>query len=97
MTGFLGGGHAIYWDAAAARAWNLDCFVAVPGLGAAPREPELVHVDVAFGEEVVHYAIGASSCGTPGLPAGLEELWRAHGISPEAITEAVLGRRLVGA
>ena len=35
MTGLLGGGHAIYFDAArAARSRNLDCFVAVPGLGA---------------------------------------------------------------
>ena len=31
MTGLLGGGHAIYWDAAEARARNLDFFVAVPG------------------------------------------------------------------
>ena len=82
MTGLLGGGHAIYWDAAADRARNLDCFVAVPGLGAAPREPELVHLDVPFGEELVHYAIGAASCGTPGLPAGLAALWRAYGRLP---------------
>src|SRR5438105_4045514 len=79
MTGLLGGGHAIYWDATAGRARNLDSFVAVPGLGAPPREPELVHLDVPFGEELVHYAIGAASCGTPGLPAGLAALWRAHG------------------
>jgi gamma-glutamyltranspeptidase / glutathione hydrolase len=82
MTGFLGGGHAIYWDAATERARNLDCFVAVPGLGADPREPQLLHLDVPFGEELVHYAIGASSCGTPGLPAGLGELWVAHGRLP---------------
>jgi len=61
MTGLLGGGHAIYWDATARRARNLDCFVAVPGLGAPPCEPELVHLDVPFGEELVHYAIGAAS------------------------------------
>jgi gamma-glutamyltranspeptidase/glutathione hydrolase len=24
MTGLLGGGHAIYWDSASSRAWNLD-------------------------------------------------------------------------
>src|SRR6266542_4003756 len=30
MTGLLGGGFAIYWDAASARASNLDCFCAVP-------------------------------------------------------------------
>src|SRR5436190_20292219 len=82
MTGLLGGGHAIYWDAASGRAQNLDCFVAVPGLGAEPREPQLVHLDVPFGEELVHYAIGAASCATPGLPAGLDALWRAHGRLP---------------
>jgi gamma-glutamyltranspeptidase / glutathione hydrolase len=38
MTGLLGGGHAIYFDAASGRARNLDCFVAVPGLDAEPRE-----------------------------------------------------------
>ena len=32
MTGFLGGGHALYWDAARGRAQNLDCFCAVAGL-----------------------------------------------------------------
>ena len=26
MTGLLGGGHAIYWDASARAAANLDCF-----------------------------------------------------------------------
>jgi gamma-glutamyltranspeptidase / glutathione hydrolase len=82
MTGLLGGGHAVYWDSNTGRARNLDCFVAVPGLGAEPREPELVQLEVPFGEELVHYAIGAASCGTPGLPAGLGELWRAHGRLP---------------
>ena len=82
MTGLLGGGHAVYWDAGTGRARNLDCFVAVPGLGAEPREPELVRLEVPFGEELVHYAIGAASCGTPGLAAGLAELWLAHGRLP---------------
>jgi gamma-glutamyltranspeptidase/glutathione hydrolase len=82
MTGLLGGGHAIYWDAESRRARNLDCFVAVPGLGAARRDAELVHLEVPFGEELVHYAIGPASCGVPGLPAGLEALWQAHGRLP---------------
>src|SRR5919109_2373939 len=60
MTGLLGGGHGIYWDAASGRARNLDCFVAVPGVGAEPRPADLVHLDVPFGEELVHYAIGAA-------------------------------------
>jgi gamma-glutamyltranspeptidase/glutathione hydrolase len=56
--------------------------VAVPGLGAEPRERKLVELEVPFGEELVHYAIGAASCGTPGVPAGLAELWRAYGRLP---------------
>jgi gamma-glutamyltranspeptidase/glutathione hydrolase len=82
MTGLLGGGHAIYLDGASGRASNLDCFVAVPGLGAEPREPELLHLDVPFGAELVHYAVGPASCGVPGLPAGLDALWRTYGRLP---------------
>src|ERR1700752_5020333 len=51
MTGLLGGGHAIYFGAASGSTRNLDCFCAVPGLGAPPREAELVHMDVPFGAE----------------------------------------------
>jgi gamma-glutamyltranspeptidase / glutathione hydrolase len=76
MTGLLGGGHAIYWDGREAR--NLDCFVAVPsGDGA-----DFVELQVPFGEELVHYAIGPGTCAVPGLPAGLDQLWRAHGRLP---------------
>jgi gamma-glutamyltranspeptidase/glutathione hydrolase len=79
MTGLLGGGHAIYYDAASGSAENLDYFVAVPGLGAERRQIELLELDVPFGAELVHYAIGIASCGVPGVPAGLDELWRRHG------------------
>ncbi len=82
MTGLLGGGHGIYLDAASGRTRNLDCFVAVPGLGAKPREPELIHLDVPFGAELVHYAVGPASCAVPGLPAGLAALWQEHGRLP---------------
>jgi gamma-glutamyltranspeptidase / glutathione hydrolase len=82
MTGLLGGGHAVYFDAASGRARNLDCFVAVPGLGVPPKEAELIHLDVPFGAEVVHYAVGPASCAVPGLPAGLEALSREHGRLP---------------
>ena len=87
MTGLLGGGHAIYWDAGSKRAQNLDCFVAVPsGTGA-----QMVELAVPFGEELVHYAIGAASCGVPGVAAGLAELWRAHGRLPwERLVEPAL-------
>jgi gamma-glutamyltranspeptidase / glutathione hydrolase len=82
MTGLLGGGHAIYFEAASGRLRNLDCFVAVPGLGDEPREAELIHLDVPFGAELVHYAVGPASCAVPGLPAGLEALSREHGRLP---------------
>src|SRR5256714_8629569 len=61
MTGLLGGGHGIYFDAATRRATNLDCFVAVPGLGAERRKVELLELDVPFGAELVHYAVGPAS------------------------------------
>src|SRR5712692_11096494 len=82
MTGLLGGGHAVYFGAASGRVRNLDCFVAVPGLGDEPREAELIHLDVPFGAELVHYAVGPASCAVPGLPAGLETLSREHGRLP---------------
>jgi len=83
MTGLLGGGHGTYYEAATGRARNLDCFVAVPGLGAeAGRDVELVELEVPFGTELVHYAVGVASCGVPGIPAGLGALHRAHGRLP---------------
>jgi gamma-glutamyltranspeptidase/glutathione hydrolase len=87
MTGLLGGGHAIYWDAGSEQARNLDCFVAVPSGAGVP----MVQLQVPFGEELVHYAIGAASCGVPGVAAGLDELWRAHGRLPwERLVEPAL-------
>ena len=82
MTGLLGGGHAVYFDAATGRVRNLDCFVAVPGLGSELQDTELLHLDVPFGAELVHYAVGPASCAVPGLPAGLEALSREHGRLP---------------
>src|SRR5207253_11274586 len=78
MTGLLGGGHAIYVDAPTGVARNLDCFVAVPSGTGAP----LLELDVPFGAELVHYAVGPASCGVPGLPAGLGALWEAYGRLP---------------
>lgn len=78
MTGLLGGAHAIHFDARIGRAANLDAFVAVPSGSGAP----MAALEVPFGEELVSYAIGASSCGVPGLPAGLDALWRRHGRLP---------------
>jgi gamma-glutamyltranspeptidase / glutathione hydrolase len=82
MTGLLGGGHAIYLDASSGRTANLDCFIAVPGLGRQRRDAQLLELQVPFGAELVHYAVGIASCGVPGVPAGLDALWRAHGRLP---------------
>jgi gamma-glutamyltranspeptidase/glutathione hydrolase len=82
MTGLLGGGHAIHYEASTGRVRNLDCFCAVPGLGAEWHDPELVHLGVPFGAELVHYAVGPASCAVPGVPAGLGALWSAHGRLP---------------
>jgi gamma-glutamyltranspeptidase / glutathione hydrolase len=80
MTGLLGGGHAaVFWDG---EVRMLDFFVAVPGLGAERRELELVKLEVPFGAELVHYAVGIGSCAVPGVLPGLDELWRAHGRLP---------------
>jgi gamma-glutamyltranspeptidase/glutathione hydrolase len=84
MTGIMGGGHLIWWDSAAAHARLLDFFVAVPGLGASRRAPVLEEIYVPFGEQLVHYSVGIGSCAVPGVPAGLEELWRRHGRLPWA-------------
>jgi gamma-glutamyltranspeptidase/glutathione hydrolase len=82
MTGLLGGGHALYLDADSDAVENLDCFVAVPGLGAEPRDAELLELEVPFGAELVHYAVGPASCGVPGVPAGLGALWTRFGRLP---------------
>jgi gamma-glutamyltranspeptidase / glutathione hydrolase len=84
MTGLAGGGHAIWFDGGTGRASNLDFFVAVPGLGREPRRVELEELQVPFGLELVHYAVGIGSCAVPGVPAGLDELWRRHGRLPWA-------------
>ena len=80
MTGLLGGGHAITFNAATGVVRNLDCFVSVPSGAGAP----MAHLAVPFGQELVDYAIGASSCAVPGLPAGLDALWRSAGRVPWA-------------
>jgi gamma-glutamyltranspeptidase/glutathione hydrolase len=80
MTGLLGGGHGAYFDAPSGAARLLDCFVAVPSGTGAPMD----ELHVPFGEELVHYAVGASSCAVPGVPAGLDLLWRTYGRLPWA-------------
>jgi gamma-glutamyltranspeptidase/glutathione hydrolase len=80
MTGLLGGGHAIHYDAATGATQNVDGFCSAPS----GRGAELVHLEVPFGAEAVHYAIGPASCAVPGVPALLGELHARHGRLPWA-------------
>jgi gamma-glutamyltranspeptidase / glutathione hydrolase len=84
MTGLAGGGHAIWFDGETGDARLLDFFVTVPGLGPATPTAALEDVGVPFGNEIVHYQVGTASCAVPGVPAGLDELWRQHGRLPWA-------------
>lgn len=74
-SGLLAGCHAITFDGS--ETMNLDAFAAVPAITA-----DLVDLPLAFGEEIVTYAIGPASCAVPGLPAALGELWRSLGRLP---------------
>src|SRR5262245_17180104 len=82
MTGIAGGGYAIWIEAGGDTAEVLDFFVSVPGLGNGRKTPELEELAVPFGEELVHYFVGAATCAVPGVPAGLDELWRRGGTLP---------------
>ena len=91
MTGLGGGGHAIWFDATTGETTSLDFFVAVPGLGAPKRDVTLDELAVPFGDELVHYFVGIGSCAVPGVPAGLDALWRRHGELPwERVVEPAL-------
>lgn len=91
MTGLAGGGHAIWRDGETGRAELLDFFVAMPGIDGANDEPELVELAVPFGAELVHYFVGIASCAVPGVPAGLDALWRRAGRLPwERVVEPAL-------
>jgi gamma-glutamyltranspeptidase/glutathione hydrolase len=75
MSGLFAGCHAIAFDGS--KVANLDGFAAVPsGRG------EALEVPVAFGDEIVSYSIGPTTCAVPGLPAALGELWERLGRLP---------------
>ena len=82
MTGLLGGGHAIYFDAATGAVRNLDCFCAVPVRRAARRWSRCSRSGSATSSCTTRSAPRRARC--PGVPAGLDALWRAHGRLPWA-------------
>jgi gamma-glutamyltranspeptidase/glutathione hydrolase len=75
MSGLLSGCHAIVFDGS--KVLNLDGFATVPSGGG-----EMSELPIAFGDEVVHYAVGPASCAVPGLPATLGTLWESLGRLP---------------
>jgi gamma-glutamyltranspeptidase / glutathione hydrolase len=91
MSGIAGGGHAIWWTADRREALLLDFFVTVPGLGGTDQGAPTMELEIAFGEQPVPYSVGIATCAVPGVPAGLEELWRRHGVLPwERLCEPAL-------
>ncbi|MGI8888070.1 MAG: gamma-glutamyltransferase [Nocardioidaceae bacterium] len=81
FTGLGGGGFATYYEASTQTVSCLDFFVAVPGLGgrrAVTRE----EISIDFGGQLVPYAVGASTVGVPGVPAGLEAVHQRWGTQP---------------
>jgi gamma-glutamyltranspeptidase / glutathione hydrolase len=79
MTGLAGGGHAIWYDGFTGEVRLLDFFVTVPGVDSYRAVAALEDIGIPFGNEIVHYQVGIASCAVPGVPAGLDELWRRHG------------------
>ncbi len=71
LTGPGAGGYLLV----AGPGWEptlLDFFVAAPGFGATGERSPLVEVLIDFdGETEQAFHVGASSCGTPGAPAGV--------------------------
>jgi gamma-glutamyltranspeptidase/glutathione hydrolase len=91
MTGLAGGGHAIWFDGKSREVRLLDFFVTVPGLESYRAVAQLEDVGIPFGNEIVHYQVGIASCAVPGVPAGLDELWRRYGaLSWERVVEPAL-------
>ncbi len=74
----------------------LDFFVAAPGMGAdVSARAELVPAEVSFGDANQVFHCGASSCGVPGMTAGLEaalERWGSIDAAALAAPAARLAR-----
>ena len=92
MTGIAGGGYAVSGRGRERRAREvLDFFVDRPGLGRRRGTPELEELAVPFGEELVHYFVGAATCAVPGVPAGPRRALAPGGTLPwERLVEPAL-------
>jgi gamma-glutamyltranspeptidase/glutathione hydrolase len=81
----LGAGGYMLVGAPGGKDVLLDFFVEAPGRGGGAGDPAaLIAVDVSFGDAVQVFHVGASSCGTYGMPAGICEAHRRWGTVPLA-------------
>ena len=81
LTGPGAGGYLMVGGGPVAEPVLLDFFVSAPSDG---ERAELVPVDVSFGDAEQVFHVGASSCGVPGVTAGLEEAVTRWGSLPLA-------------
>ncbi|MGA9370524.1 MAG: gamma-glutamyltransferase [Solirubrobacterales bacterium] len=80
LTGFGAGGFMMIH--AGGETTLTDFFVAAGGADGARRTAELVPIPVYFDETPQIFNCGAASCGVPGNPAGIENVWRRWGSLP---------------
>ena len=79
LTSLGAGGYMLVAEPSGAET-VLDFFVSAPGVGRAdPAHAELIAVDVPFGDVTQVFHVGAASCGTYGMPAGICEAHRRWG------------------
>lgn len=81
LTSLGAGGHMLV-GAPTGEDVLLDFFVEVAGRDTGGRHGDLIAVDVSFGDALQVFHVGAPSCGTYGMPAGLCEAHRRWGTVP---------------
>ena len=80
LTGFGAGGFMMVHEGG--EDTLIDFFVGAGGADGVERTAELVPIPVYFDETPQTFNCGAASCGVPGNPAGLEDVWRRWGSIP---------------
>src|SRR5262249_62436648 len=80
LTGFGAGGFMLVHEAG--EDTLVDFFVAAGGADGVERAAELIPIPVYFDETPQTFNCGAASCGVPGTPAGLEQVWKRFGSMP---------------
>src|SRR3954453_5405829 len=80
LTGFGAGGFMMVHEDGEDSL--TDFFVAAGGADGIEREGELIPIPVYFDETPQTFNCGATSCGVPGNPAGLEHVHRRFGSVP---------------